>query len=406
VSEPLLAANVTLHRVGAERRRTIGRPNPLRLLLALSFLATMACAATTEIRGTWVTTTANTALATPEATADTMRRLHEIGLNTVYIECWKNGYSEWPSEVMRRAIGIPFRVNAAPERLQRDLLGEAVAAAHRNGLRAIAWLEYGFMAATADTRNELRARGEAEGWITRTREGATVGAQNGFVWMNPLHPIPQQLLIDLSIEILRNYPVDGIQLDDRIAMPVEMGYDDFTRALYREETGKPLPDNPRDPAFVRWRADRITAFARRYARALREVRPDLHLSLSPAPYPWSLDHYCCDWPAWTRFEGEARWDEFVVQNYRPDFPRTRASIEETLPHLGDRRGAYLAGIRVVGEGPDIAPADLIESIRFTRDAGLGGHSLWFSRGVLEVHPKLLRELYKPAPPLKTPATDR
>jgi uncharacterized lipoprotein YddW (UPF0748 family) len=359
-----------------------------------------------EVRGTWVTTTANTALATPEATAATMQRLREIGLNTVYIECWKNGHSEWPSEVMRRLIGVPLKVNGAPASLQRDLLKEAVTEARRNDLRAVAWLEYGFMAASADTRNELLALGESEGWITRTRDGKMIGDQNRFAWMNPLHPVPQQLLIDLSLEIVRNYPVDGVQLDDRIAMPVEMGYDDYTRALYLKETGLALPDNPRDTAFVRWRADKITAFARRYAAALRAERPDLLISASPAPFPWSYDNYCCDWPAWARFEGTERWDEFVVQNYRADFPRTRASIAEGLPLIGGRRGNLFAGIRVVGEGPDITVEDLLASIRFARESGLGGHVLWFSRGVLEVHPVSLRKFYSntgPAVPAPGPS---
>ena len=39
-----------------------------------------------EVRGTWLTTTANDALTTPAQTANTMKRLREIGLNTVYVE--------------------------------------------------------------------------------------------------------------------------------------------------------------------------------------------------------------------------------------------------------------------------------------------------------------------------------
>jgi uncharacterized lipoprotein YddW (UPF0748 family) len=46
-----------------------------------------------EVRGTWLTTTANDAIATPARTAATMRRLREIGINTVYVEVWKNGYT-------------------------------------------------------------------------------------------------------------------------------------------------------------------------------------------------------------------------------------------------------------------------------------------------------------------------
>ena len=102
-----------------------------------------------QVRGTWLTTTANDALASPEHTARTMQRLREIGLNTVYVEAWKNGYTQFPSEVLRRAIGVAQRpagreqdpADSALARAQapRDLLHEAVTEAHRNGLLAIAW---------------------------------------------------------------------------------------------------------------------------------------------------------------------------------------------------------------------------------------------------------------------------
>ena len=59
-----------------------------------------------EVRGTWLTTTGNDALATPEKTAASMRALRAIGLNTVYVEVWKNGYTQFPSEVLRKTIGV------------------------------------------------------------------------------------------------------------------------------------------------------------------------------------------------------------------------------------------------------------------------------------------------------------
>ena len=88
-----------------------------------------------EVRGTWVTTTANEAISTPAHTAASMKKLREIGLNTVYVECWKNGYTEFPSEVMRKATGVPLKVSNSPSgSIQRDLLDETLNAAHRNGL--------------------------------------------------------------------------------------------------------------------------------------------------------------------------------------------------------------------------------------------------------------------------------
>lgn len=351
-----------------------------------------------EVRGTWMTTTANTALLSPENTAESMRRLRDIGLNVVYIECWKNGYTEYPSETMQRLIGIPMKINNTPPELQRDLLHEGVVEAHRNGMLAIAWLEYGFMAAWKDTHNELRALAEKEGWLLRNQAGEVVGKQNGFVWMNPLHPKAQQLVIDITLDAIRQYDLDGVQLDDRIAMPTEMGYDNYTRALYASEhDGRQPPEDPKDPAWVQWRADKITEFAQRYAREVRKANPNLIVSVSPAPHPWSLDNYACDWPKWLPWtEDNGRWDEFVPQNYRFNFERTKASIEEGFVFIGDRRRDLIAGIRIVGDGPDMPEKDLMDSITFTRDAGLGGHVHWFSRGVLDVYPEQLKAFYNVA----------
>ena len=77
--------------------------------LSLMSASATAAAPPAEIRGTWVTTTANDAIATPAKTAETMRRLREIGLNTVYVECWKNGYTQFPSKVLERTIGVDRR---------------------------------------------------------------------------------------------------------------------------------------------------------------------------------------------------------------------------------------------------------------------------------------------------------
>lgn len=350
-----------------------------------------------EVRGTWLTTTANKAIATPAATAETMKRLRDIGLNVVYIECWKQGYTEFPSETMEKLVGVKMKVNAAPAELQRDLLHEGIVEAHRNGMLAIGWFEYGFMTAFKGTDNELTRLGEKEGWLLRDKAGNTVGKKNSFVWMNPLHPTAQQIMIDVTLDAVRKYDLDGVQLDDRIAMPTDMGYDEYTRALYaKEHNGAQPPEDGYDKAWVQWRADKITAFAKRYAAAVRAANPGIIVSVSPAPFPWSLENYACDWPKWLGWTGEEKWDEFVPQNYRFNYERTKASIEEAFGFIGDRRRDLIAGIRIVGDGPDMPEKDLMEIIRFCREAKIGGHVHWFSRGVLDVYPEQLKAFYNVA----------
>ena len=118
---------------------------------------------------------------------------------------------------MQKLIGVPLKVNAAPPELQRDLLQEGVIQAHRNGLAAIAWFEYGFMAAYKTTNNPLRE-------LARKKDGCFEGltrtwsaSRNNFVWMNPcLHPRAQEILLEIVLDAARKYDLDGIQLDDRI----------------------------------------------------------------------------------------------------------------------------------------------------------------------------------------------
>jgi uncharacterized lipoprotein YddW (UPF0748 family) len=363
-------------------------------LFTILLCVSVARAADPEVRGTWLTTTANTAIASPQNTAATMKRLREIGLNTVYVEVWKNGYTEFPSATMKKAIGVEMKVNASPggPAIQRDLLFETMIEAHRNGLIYIAWFEYGFMAAHKNTQNELRARRD---WISLDQHGNDV-AHNGFVWLNPLHPEAQNLLLGIVKEAVANYDVDGIQLDDRIVWPsIDMGYDEFTQKFYAQEhDGRVPPADVRDPEWVSWRRKKVEEFAKRFVKEVREAGgADLIVSLSPGPHPWALENYLIDWPAWSRWEDSPTWDEYVPQVYRLNFERFEKDWRDQVSAMGERRRDLIAGIRLVGDGPDLSAEDAIKSAQLVRETQAAGHCWWFSRGVLDVHADAIAKFY-------------
>jgi uncharacterized lipoprotein YddW (UPF0748 family) len=400
-----------------------------KITLSLVLFAVLAGCATTEktaphsngeVRGTWITTTANTAIATPANTAKTMKQLREIGLNTVYVEVWKNGYTQFPSEALNKVIGVHQRPNFFPQdpsdsadtlkRTPRDLLQETLIEAHRNGLITFAWFEYGFMAAYKTTNPHLR-RMKPE-ILSRDITGNEV-APNGFVWMNPLHPEARKLLLDIVLEAVDKYDLDGVQLDDRIVWPyITMGYDDYTKKIYAQEhNGAMPPADHKDIAWMRWRADKVNEYARIFVQEVRAKRPNLMISLSPAVYPWSWEYYLLEWPKWAAWDAKdalsmvsdkakkitPRWDEFIPQVYRFTYPAFEKTWLEQIEHMkmlgGDRQKDMLAGIRVVGEGKDSTWDELRQSIDLTRKTGSGGHVLWFSRGVLDVYPTELTKYY-------------
>lgn len=374
-----------------------------------------------EVRGTWLTTTANDAISTPQKSAQTMQRLAEIGLNTVYVEVWKNGYTQYPSKTLKDVIGVdrrPALMKQDPsdtaEKVKdqgRDLLAETLLEAHRNGLNYVAWFEYGFMAAHKSSDTHLR-RMKKE-WLSLDQQGNEV-APNGFVWMNPLHPEARRFLLDLVLEAVQNYDLDGIQLDDRIVWPYyTMGYDAYTKAAYaKEHDGKEPPLDPKNPEWMKWRSQKVDEFSKQFVQEIRAARPGLVISLSPAVYPWCYENYLLDWPAWSAWKKDdaltfkhseavsmqmPRWDEFIPQVYRMNYKAYAQTWNEQVKWMqekGDGRVADLvAGIRIVGDGPDSSWDDLRQSMDLVRNTGGGGHVHWFSRGVLDLYPKQLTEYY-------------
>jgi uncharacterized lipoprotein YddW (UPF0748 family) len=179
---------------------------------------------------------------------------------------------------------------------------------------------------------------------------------------------------------------------------VTMGYDAYTRSVYAaEHAGQQPPADPREPAWVRWRASKLNALARELVAELRAAKPGLLLSLSPAVYPWSFEHYLLEWPLWARWPADQRWDEFVPQAYRFSYAAFEATWLQQTQAL-QAAGAYrphelIAGIRLVGDGANSSWPQLHDSIKLVRQQQQGGHVLWFSRGVLDVFAAELTALY-------------
>ena len=87
-------------------------------------------------------------------------------------------------------------------------------------------------------------------------------------------------------------------------------------------------------------------------------------------------------------------DEFIPQCYRMNYADFAKCWEDQIHAIGPRKKDLIAGIRVVGDGPNLSWEDLKKSIELTRAIGAGGHCLWFSRGVLDLYPEQLKSFYR------------
>jgi uncharacterized lipoprotein YddW (UPF0748 family) len=335
-------------------------------------------AATPELRGTWLTTTASTAL-DAGAIPTTMQRLGDAGLNTVYVEAWKNGYANFRSPTLDALLGGFPGAGDNPSLLGRDLLAETSAAARDEGLVHVAWFEYGLAAQFGPPSRPLAQLAADNGWLLQDQAGRYANGSNAFTWMNPLVPEVRELLVGMTIDAVRGYGLDGVQFDDRLAWPVEFGYDPTTRAAYLAETGRALPANPRDADFTRWRAEKVEALAAEITTALRAEDPDLLLSASPSVFPFSLNNYAADWTDWA---DAGLFDEYVPQVYRSSFDSFAFEWQRQQNAVGDAVDSTGAGLRVLGTGARTEWSELLPMLERLEQDEAYGHSFWYADGLL------------------------
>ncbi|NMG09792.1 glycoside hydrolase family 10 protein [Brasilonema sp. UFV-L1] len=370
-----------LHRVQRFRGRELKRLFPFFVLISFvtallfnSLTPTIAQLPRPEIRGVWMTNNDFDTLKNRAKVQDGMTQLRRLNFNTIYPVVWNSGYVMYPSAVAKRAGIQPFVLRGSDG---HDIVADLITQAHRQGLLAIPWFEFGFM---APPTSELALN--HPDWLTQKRDGGetSISAAGEVVWLNPFHPKVQQFITELVLEIITQYDVDGIQFDDHMSLPHEFGYDKYTVALYAQETKNSPPTNPQDPAWVKWRADKITAFMVQLNQAVKARKPQAIFSVSPNYYDFAYKFQLQDWLTWVR---QNIVDELIVQVYRPNLQNFVATISR--PEIQEVQQMIPTGIGVMaGLRNSPVPMQQIHSqVRAARERGLGVtffyyESLWNS----------------------------
>ena len=314
------------------------------LVLACWQASAVKLATSNQIRGVWMTNTAAAINFFGFRLDDAIANLADHHINTLYPSVWNQGYTLYPNEVTKQAGGSCCdRIANVPLYPFDDILHSLTRQAHRHNMRLIPWFEYGLMIPASSPI----ARAHPE-WLTTNQTGDIVPAplsphplfpqplQNfqmeisggNLAWLNPMHPEARQFLTELIVDVVKRYPVDGIQLDDHFSLPISMGYDPYSVQLYQESHGGASPpDDPSAPGWVAWRAYAITSLLTDITQAIKQVRPEVIISVSPNPPDFAYRNYLQDWIEWVNL---GIVDEVVVQLYRDDL----AIFEQDLYNSG------------------------------------------------------------------------
>ncbi len=254
-----------------------------------------------EIRGVWLH------VGMDRRPQIVMPELKQLGINTVVLRI-AGGTAAFYASKVQPDVQDPL----APD---GDWLAEAVEHAHANGIKLHPYVNNCVVEGRTSPESLTRLRSAG-----RLQEDAN---GNPIDWFCPSQEVNRDAIARPMIEIVSNYPVDGIQYDF-IRYPGANGcFCAKCRTCFENETGHKVAnwpadciDGPRHAQWVEFRCDRISALVKYISTKIRLINPDVKISAAVfRDWPQCRENNGQDWVRWCR-EG---WLDFVCpMNYTLD----------------------------------------------------------------------------------------
>ena len=337
-----------------------------------------------EIRGVWIANRPHSQVLESKLNiTEAIEFLNSKGFNFIFPVVWNRGYTLFPSQVMSK-YNFPS-LDPYYQQQQRDPLAEIITVAHQHDIKVIPWFEYGFAASHLLSGGHILQ--QKPPWKAIDKDGATV-RHGSLTWMNSLNPEVQQFMLELILEVVHQYDVDGIQGCDRLpALPAAAGYDTETQKRYQTECdrdsdyrrSRTVPTNCKNKQWIQWRADILTEFLATLYQQVKAAKPHLIFSLSPAVYPFCLDNLLQDSKTWLE---RSLVDLIHPQIYRSSFSSYRQEVQKIVKMVNPNlRRKFAPGIAFTANGKDLSIKDVIKYIKLNRNRNFGGQVFFHYEGL-------------------------
>lgn len=334
------------------------------------------------VRGLWVDAF-GPGLKTRAQVRQTVEDAVNLGVNALFVQAIRRG------DCLCLSSTLPVITDADLEK-NFDPLAVITELAHARGLRVIAWASVtgvsNTVAPNSSPRHVTRAHGPQSGaasWMARRPDGSWLEGKDG--WLDAGIPEAAEYMAAGVVSLVRNYPVDGVQLD-RIRYPDGgvWGYDPKVLARYRAETGARGTPAGNDARWQNWKRDQITGLVRRITLEIKTLRPDAWISAATITYvrppadraafrrTRTYLEVMQDWPTWMQ---EGLLDLNVLMNYKRDgvgdqagwFDGWNAFARTVRPRPDGRLAGLATGSAMYLNPPEITASQASRSVA----AGLG-----------------------------------
>lgn len=234
-----------------------------------------------EFRAAWIASVSNIdwpsrpGLSTEAQQAELLaifERAVELNLNALILQVRPAADALYQSSLEPWSPYLTGRMGKAPEPFY-DPLAFAVEEAHSRGLELHAWF------------NPFRARHSSirDGALSANHISASrpdlVRTYGGSLWMDPGEPDVHRLSLEVILDVVRRYDIDGVHIDDY-----------FYPYQERNPTTNALIPFPDDESFRRygaamrrddWRRDNVDRFVADLFAGVRRVKPHVKVGVSP-----------------------------------------------------------------------------------------------------------------------------
>lgn len=226
-----------------------------------------------EMRAVWITQFELNPIRSPSESsfrssfADMMKNCADFGLNTVFVQVRPNGDSFYPSLIYPWSVYVN---GAAGEGVSYDPLAIMVEQAHRYHLKIHAWINpyrlqpENHMKSISDTYQTRK-------WYDLSSSSDRVVTLSGICYLNPGYAEARELIVEGVKEIVSNYQVDGIHIDDYFYPTTEQSFDKKAYAI-----------NGKGKSLDEFRFDNVNQTIQGIYTAIKELKPDVVFGVSPA----------------------------------------------------------------------------------------------------------------------------
>jgi len=227
----------------------------------------------TELRGIWVSTVSNIDYPSKQTTNASVLQNELItildncktmGFNAVFLQVRPAADAFYNSAVFPWSRYLTGKQGQAPKN-GFDPLAFAVEEAHKRGLELHAWINPYRITVSAKDAEALSKNHPAV-----LHPELVLTDSDGKMYFNPGDSKSIDLIVSGAVEIVKNYAVDGLHMDDYF-YPVGDFDDEGTYAYYKQE----YPDKDQ------WRREMVNRMVKQMDDAVHKENPDIQFGISP-----------------------------------------------------------------------------------------------------------------------------